>query len=71
MLGSRSWPGNKTKGVNQGSSLIAITGTPRRAGASYAEDLVRVKILSDDGRSFLIGVSMEDKERVEMLLFLV
>ena len=43
----------------------------RKRGASCAEDLVRVRILPNDDRSFLIGASMEDKERVEMLLFLV
>jgi len=32
---------------------------------------VRVKILPDDDRSFLIGASVKDEERVEMLLFLV
>ena len=32
---------------------------------------MRVKILLDDDRSFFIGVSVKDKERVEMLLFLV
>ena len=40
-------------------------------GNSCAEDLVRVKILPDDDRSFLIGASMKDEKRVEMLLFLV
>ena len=40
-------------------------------GVSRAEDLVRVKILSDDDRSFLIGASLKGKKRVEMLLFLV
>ena len=33
--------------------------------------MVRVKILLDDDRSFFIGASVKDKERVEMLLFLV
>ena len=32
---------------------------------------MRVKILLDDDRSFLIGVGVKDIERVEMLLFLV
>ena len=40
-------------------------------GASCAKNSVRVRILPDDDRSFLIGASMADKERVEMLLFLV
>ena len=40
-------------------------------GTTCAEDLVRVKILPDDDRSFLIRASMKDEERVEMLLFLV
>ena len=39
--------------------------------ASYAEDLVRVRILPDKDRSFLIGASVKDKERVEMPLFLM
>ena len=40
-------------------------------GASCAEDLVRVRIIPDDDKSFLIGVSVKEKERLEMLLFLV
>ena len=40
-------------------------------GASCAKNLVRVRILPDDDRSFLIDASMADKERVEMLLFLM
>ena len=40
-------------------------------GGSCAEDLVRVKILSDEDRSFQIGVGMTDKDKVEMLLFLI
>jgi len=35
------------------------------------EDLVRVKILLDEDKSFLIGVSVKGEEMVEMLLFLV
>ena len=41
------------------------------AGTSCAEDLVKVRILLDDDRSFLIGARMKDEEKVEMLLFLV
>ena len=33
--------------------------------------MVRVRILLDDDKSFLIGASVKDKERVEMLLFLI
>ena len=39
-------------------------------GASCAKDRVKVRILLDDDRSFLIGVSMKDEDRVGMLLFL-
>ena len=39
--------------------------------ASCAEDLVRVRILPDDDRSFLIGASVKDKKWVEMPLFLM
>ena len=39
--------------------------------ASCAKDLVRVRILLDDDRSFLIGASVKDKKRVEMPLFLM
>ena len=40
-------------------------------GVSCAEDLIRVRILPDDDRSFQIGAGMKDEDRVEMLLFLV
>ena len=40
-------------------------------GASCAEDLIRVRILPDENRSFQIGVNMKDKDRVEMLLLLI
>ena len=33
--------------------------------------MVQVRILSDKDRSFLIGASVKDKERAEMLLFLM
>ena len=33
--------------------------------------MVKVKILPDDDRSFLIRASVKNEERVEMLLFLV
>ena len=39
--------------------------------ASCAKDLVRVRILLDDDKSFLIGASVKDKKRVEMPLFLM
>jgi len=32
---------------------------------------VKVRILSDDDRNFLIGTSVAKEERVKMLLFLV
>ena len=40
-------------------------------GASYVEDIIRVKILPDEDRSFQIGAGMKNKDRVEMLLLLV
>ena len=40
-------------------------------GVSCAEDLIRVRILPDDDRSFQIGAGMKDEDWVEMLLFLV
>ena len=40
-------------------------------GASYAEDLLRIRILPDEHRSFQIAASMEDKDKVEMMLLLV
>ena len=40
-------------------------------GASGAENLIQVTILPDDDRSFQIGASMTDEDRVKMLLFLV
>ena len=40
-------------------------------GAGGVEDLIKVRILSDDDKSFQIGTSMKDEDRVEMLLFLI
>ena len=40
-------------------------------GANCAKELIRVKILPDEDRSFQIGVGMKNKDRVEMLLLLV
>ena len=40
-------------------------------GAGGVEDLIKVRILSDDDKSFQIGTSMKDEDRVGMLLFLV
>ena len=40
-------------------------------GASGTEDLIQVRILPDDDRSFQIGASMKDEDGVGMLLFLV
>ena len=71
MHGSHCWLGNQTKGNDRGDFRIAITETPSGSGTSCAKDLVRVRILLDNDRSFLIGASMKDEEKVEMLLFLV
>ena len=38
--------------------------------ASCVVGLVRVRILLDDDRSFLIGASIKDNERVEMLFLM-
>ena len=40
-------------------------------GASCVEKLVKVKILPDTDRYFQIGTSMENQDKVEMLLFLI
>ena len=40
-------------------------------GASCAEKLIRVKILSDVDQYFQIGASVGDQDRVETLLFLI
>ena len=40
-------------------------------GAGGVEDLINVRILSDDDKCFQIGTSMMDEDRVGMLLFLV
>lgn len=36
-----------------------------------AEEVLKVKILLDTDRYFQIGTSMNDREKVEMLLFLL
>ncbi|XP_023880096.1 uncharacterized protein LOC111992436 [Quercus suber] len=40
-------------------------------GASGAEELIKVRILQEDDKSFHIEASMKDEDRVGMLLFLV
>ena len=40
-------------------------------GASCVEELVKVRILPDEDRSFQIGAGMKDEDRMEMLLLLV
>ena len=40
-------------------------------GASCVENLIRVRILPDDDRSFQIESSMKDIDRIKILLFLV
>ena len=40
-------------------------------GASYADELIRVKILLNDDRYFQVEASMKDEDQVEMLLFLM
>ena len=40
-------------------------------GASYAEELIRVKILPNVDRYFQVGVSMRDEDKVETLLYLM
>ena len=39
--------------------------------ASYAEELIRVRILPDVDRYFQVRASMREEDRVEMLLFLM
>ena len=39
--------------------------------ASYAKELIRVKILLDVNWYFQIGASMRDGDKVETLLFLI
>ena len=63
--------GIKQKESTNETPLYQLQEPQEEAGASCAENLVRVRILPDDDRSFLIGASMADKEKVEMLLFLV
>ena len=40
-------------------------------GPSYADELIRVKILPDVDRYFQVGVSMRDEDKVETLLYLM
>ena len=40
-------------------------------GASYAEELIKVKILSDTDRYFQIGANMRSQDKVETLLLLI
>ena len=63
--------GIKQKESIEETPLYQLQGPQGEVGASYTEDLVRVKILLDVDRSFLIGASVKDEKRVEMLLFLM
>ena len=40
-------------------------------GASCAEEVLKVKIFPNTDRYFQIGTSMKDRDKVEMLLFLL
>ena len=40
-------------------------------GASYVEQLIRMKIPPDIDRYFQVGASMMDEDKVETLLFLM
>ena len=40
-------------------------------GASCVEELVKVRILPDEDRSFQIGAGLKDEGRIKMLLLLV
>ena len=40
-------------------------------GAGYAEELIKVKILSDTDRYFEIGANMGSQDKVETLLLLI
>ena len=40
-------------------------------GVGCAKELVKVKILSDTNKYFQVGASMSNKERVQVLLFLI
>ena len=62
--------GIKQKESNEEIPLEQLQGPQEEVRASCAEDLVRVKILPDDDRSFLIGASIKDNERVEMLFLM-
>ncbi|XP_075633368.1 uncharacterized protein LOC142605819 [Castanea sativa] len=44
---------------------------PQVEGTNVAEDLIKVRIVPGEERSFLIGASLDDRERAELLLFLV
>ena len=51
--------------------LLQLQRPQEEKGASCAEELIRVKILQDDDRYFQVGASIREKDRVEMLLFLI
>ena len=51
--------------------LLQLQRPQEGKGASCAEELIRVKILQDDDRYFQVGASIREKDKVEMLLFLI
>ena len=51
--------------------VIAITGSRGDRGVDNIEDLVKFSILPCENRSFQIGASLRQEERVDLLLTLV
>ena len=62
---------NRAGGNHRGNAVIAISKTPRRKRATVAERLENVRILLDTDRYFQIGSSMEDGDKIKVLLLLI
>ena len=62
---------NQAEGSHRGNAVIAITEIPRRERGYGAEGLEKVKILPDTDRYFQIGSSMEEGDKIKVLLLLI
>ena len=62
---------NQAIGNHRGNAVITITETPKRKGGYKCRGLDKIKILLDTDRYFQIGASMEEGDKIKVLLLLI
>ena len=73
LVAAVNWKNEQVKWTElpEETPLLQLQRPQEEKGASCAEELIRVKILQDDDRYFQVGASIREKDKVEMLLFLI